>query len=163
MAESYEERRKRVVDEFREKLSKIDNDVWYIKTETGHIEHIAIDDVTHCNEARSRLISQWSRNHIPGSSICYPCMNIVTFQYLKDNDNDNLYYHNMSPSNYGIAWRCTAMVKKKGKGKKLKRCSNCSGGPDESFCSQHNKCFMKYINKYISVSQDVSKLIYKLL
>jgi hypothetical protein len=54
-------------------------------------------------------------------------------------------------------------VKGKGKGKKIKRCLNTAISTDESFCTVHNKCFLAYINKYISVSNDVAKLIRKLL
>ena len=108
-------------------------------------------------------MSEWSRNFFPGIYICYQCLNSAEMQMRIDKqkpiDNQYIQYTN----NYYVSWRCSAMVKKKGKGKKLKRCLNCSGGPDESFCSQHEKCFMKYINQYILVSQDVSKLIYKLL
>jgi len=133
-----------------EELSRLDDDVWYIKSESGNIIHIAINGETFCCQS---LTAYWERTITNIDNICQQCVFITG--YLS---------HTGTPyKSYQISWRCTAIVVKKGKCKKVKRCSNCSKGPYESFCTIHSKCFLKYINKYISVSPDVSKLIYKLL
>lgn len=153
----YENRRKNRIKLLKKELKESSNDVWYIKAESGTLYHIAINDLTFCNYG-SGLMSYWKRDISEEENFCYHCL-LSTIHYLKYNPSNYRY----PPKGYYVSWRCSAMVKKKGKGKKLKRCSNCSGGADKSFCSQHEKCFIKYIYKYISVSQDVSKMIYKLL
>lgn len=133
-----------------EELSRIADDVWYIKSESGHVIHIALNGITFCYQS---LTSYWERTITNIDNICQQC--VFRTRYLSIPESPSKYYQ--------IYWRCTAIAVKKGKGKKVKRCSNCSRGPYESFCTIHSKCFLKYINKYISVSPDVSKLIYKLL
>ena len=161
MSETHKERRQKKLNSIKTNLEESDYDVWYIKSEYGTISHISLDGITFCNYG-SGLISEWSRNFFTGIHICYQCLNSAEMQMLIDKQKPVDYQYKHYPNDYyDVYWRCSAIVKKKGK--KLKRCLNCSGGPDKSFCSQHEKCFMKYINQYILVSHDVSKLIYKLL
>jgi hypothetical protein len=154
-------RRNRII----EKLSKISDDVWYIKAESSQIYHIAINEETFCS---TKLTAYWKRTITETDYICPQC--IWKTEYLLKSHREKIedqFNYRTRDSNihivYGVSWRCTAIVINKGKCKKIKRCSNCSKGPYESFCTLHSKCFLKYINQYISVSQDVSKLIYNLL
>lgn len=149
-------RRNRII----EKLSKISDDVWYIKTESGQTYHIAINEETFCS---TTLTAYWKRTPTETDYICPHCIRKTNYLLKSRKKIQNQYYYSSTDIGYGVAWRCTVIVINKGKSKKIKRCSNCSKGPYESFCTLHSKCFLKYINQYISVPQDVSKLIYKLL
>jgi hypothetical protein len=150
-------RRNRII----KKLSKISDDVWYIKAESGQIYHIAINEETFCS---TTLTDYWKRTPTETDYICPHCIRNTDYLLKSPEEKiQNYYYYSSTNIRYGVAWRCTAIVINKGKRKKTKRCRNCSKGPYESFCTLHSKCFLKYINQYISVSQDVSKLIYKLL
>jgi hypothetical protein len=60
-----------------------------------------------------------------------------------------------------LQWYCNDIANEKKK--KVKRCLKKAISPDENFCCQHNKCFLAYINKYISASNDVAQLIRNLL
>ena len=143
-----------------ERLTKTNNDVFFIKTETGCVIHISINNETFCSNG-AKLISYFFK--IPllysienkGTRICNSCL-IQALQIFKNS--------NYRPDvTYMLSFRCDAIIKVKGKGKKVRRCLNKKISFEENFCTQHNKCFLAYINKYISVSNDVSKLICKLL
>lgn len=145
-------------DKNMELLTTSNNDVRFIQTENGAITHISVNNVTFCADG-SRLMFYCSK--IPPlyaihNYICYVCLH-----WSSRICGDNIFPHDT----YRVSLRCNAMVKAKGKGKgkKIKRCLNNIKGHDESFCNQHNKCFLAYINKYISVSNDVAKIIHKLL
>jgi hypothetical protein len=143
-------------------LTNTDNDILFIKTETGCIMHISVNNETFCSGG-ARLMFYWSKTPPPYSikhKYTYIC-NVCKSWALKI-CKDSTYRPYIT---YAISLRCDAMVKVKGKGKgkKIKRCLNTAISTDESFCTVHNKCFLAYINKYISVSNDVAKLIRKLL
>ena len=126
-------------------------DIWYIKTETGNTTHVAIDGITFCHCA-SGLISHRSRFF--SHSKCYYCFGNA-IQYI---NNENRSF-NRSFNLYNVWWRCSSIVVNPGKTKKRRRCTNQTYSADESLCTQHEKCFLKYFRKYISVCDEVSKII----
>jgi len=155
--ESYAERHRNRQQQIIAILKESKCDVWYVKTETGNFTHIVIDDYTFCSHSTG-LISYWDRCPNTKANFCWKCYRNV--QYSSYLTSETIYYY---PNLYKASWRCSAIVKKKGKGKKKKRCSKTTNGPFDSFCLQHEKCFLKHLHKYISVSPDVCKLICGLL
>lgn len=131
-------------------------DVWYIKKETGYLTHLSIDGITVCPYS-SGLVSFWDRYPNTETNFCWDCLRNIYKFYLKPPRRKNMRW---IPKEYEVKWRCSAIVNKKGK---KKRCFKTSDSPFNSFCLQHKKCFLKHIQKYTSISQDVCKLIISLL
>lgn len=143
----------KIIDDLKEK----EENILFLHTETGYYIHISVDETVLCAHG-ARLVSRWESDIKNMDKLCYECIRNVRYKYLSNVH--SVYYQ---PPEYRISWRCTAMVKKRGVKKKLTRCRNTMDGPLDSFCTQHKKCFTKYIHQYISVEPDVLKIIYNKL
>lgn len=135
------------------------NDIWYIKTENGGVTHLAMNDITFCQHG-ARLISSWSKPSTPfiGEG-CYVCFRNAVGDIT--DDNYSRYWYN-SRKRYDVWWKCSAIVNSKGKKKvktKERRCTNNTHSAYDSLCTQHEKCYYRYIQKHISVCDDVSSMI----
>jgi len=137
------------------KESKLD--ILYIRTESGYLTHVSIDNYTFC-EHGAGLIYYRERNLSKKEQLCTTCLGMIHRYYV--NPPVSSY---REPTFYNVKYRCSMVIRKKEKMNKTNRCSRTTNGAFNSMCSQHTECFSKYLHKYTSFSSDVCKLICKLL
>lgn len=148
-----------------------DHELLFIRTGNGRTTHLAVDGITFCSQGAG-LIAFWSRDYTSKSAICWSCKEGVRLEYdpgylnFKINYYDSWRHYRIinraeNWKRYQVTWQCCAMVKKNSK--KLKRCSKWAYSPYYNMCTQHKKYYLKYLHRYLSVCDDVNKLICRFL
>ena len=144
---------KRVIEILKENYS----DIWFLKTETGKLIHISINETVICGNG-AKLISHWSRDIEDFNLLCGDCVGNNRYRYITT---CNLSY--WEPNINPVSWRCKSIVNNKNNKKKLVRCRKTMEGPLDGFCTQHKMGILKYIRNYTNIPDDIINIIYNML
>lgn len=147
------DRFKRVIEILKENYP----DIWFLKTETGKLIHISINETVICGNG-SKLISHWSRDIEDFNLLCSDCVGNNRYRYITT---CNLSY--WEPNINPVSWRCKSIVNNKNNKKKLVRCRKTMEGPLDGFCTQHKMGILKYLRNYTNIPDDIINIIYNML